>query len=36
MSRPSLFLAVPLLAITLTSWVRAEHAKITLDVATAR
>jgi hypothetical protein len=34
MSRPSLFLAVPLLAITLTSWVRAEHAKITLDVAT--
>jgi hypothetical protein len=34
MSRPSQFLALPLLAITLTSWVRAEHAKITLDVAT--
>ena len=34
MSRPSLFLAVPLLAITLTSWVQAEHAKITLEVAT--
>jgi hypothetical protein len=34
MSRPCLFLAVPLLAITLTSWARAEHAKITLDVAT--
>jgi hypothetical protein len=34
MSRPSLLLAAPLLAIALTSSVRAEHAKITLDVAT--
>ncbi len=36
MSRPSMFLAVPMMAIVLTSRVQAEHAKISLEVATAR
>jgi hypothetical protein len=36
MSRPSRFLAVPIIAFVLTNWVRAEHAKISLEVATAR
>jgi hypothetical protein len=36
MSRPSMYLAVPLMAFTWTTWARAEHAKISLEVATAR
>jgi hypothetical protein len=36
MSRPSMFLAVPMMAFMLTTRVRAEHAKISLEVATAR
>jgi len=36
MSKPILFLAVPLMAFALTTRVRAEHAKISLEVATAR
>src|SRR5271166_3214794 len=36
MSRPSLFLAVPITALISTSWARGEHAKISLEVATAR
>jgi hypothetical protein len=36
MSKPRMFLAVPMTVFVLTSWVRAEHAKISLEVATAR
>jgi hypothetical protein len=36
MSRPSMLMTVPIMALMSTSWVRAEHAKISLEVATAR
>ena len=36
MSRPSVLVCVPMMALVVTNCVRAEHAKINLDVATAR